>query len=1103
MNNDITSLQPENNTLNLLWEHSNDGLLWLDDQNIIVQANPKACLLLQHPLIGSPLNYFFSQTVEDNWQLLHSLQGQIINIRRCSAQLVMLRPIATSESIEAVVAQVINSTPNCVCLSDAQGRILVANQATLRFLELSDNIIGFNTLVGNHPNLLNISLEELDKVIIHGQTLKKEEILFNLPKYDDHFATTITPIVLPSGEVGAMNISINIQSKKDQEEIIKQRDIFLLGLNKVNNLILSSKPQEDILLEIIDIIQEITQSVTTSLYKFDHLQAYAWPYFKSGSQQSVLDLSWEHYQQLYEKDYLYFDDNNPDLEFHDAIQQKNSKSVLLFPIMVESQLWGILEILDHRPANYWGDSELILLKSTATSISNVLTQKNTQSVLFSTQQQLYSAIESMSDAFALYDNQNKLVIANLDIWKDYSYPLCPHMEIGKSYQDIIEDAYDNGVYGHISGISENNNIPLDLILNKEAFLSHELELFLDLYQGLHEIQTKNGNWLLISARRTKDNGTVVIATNISSMKKREQALEASEQRNLALLQAIPDTIFRISDTGIYLDDSTSSQSNSDSFFVGKSIFDVLPEEIAHQALRCIEDAIKFKNLSILEYTITNKNNQHIDYEARIVKNGSNEVVAIVRDVSEHKKIEKLKNEFVSTVSHELRTPLTSIRGSLGLISGGILGDLPLQIKSMVNIAYNNAERLIRLINDILDIEKIESGKIVFNMQDIEISQLIKRAIDENIGYAENFHVSINYLFNHPEIIFRGDPDRLLQVLTNLLSNAIKFSPAFGEVNIKTFIKKNYIVCELHDDGQGIPDNFKHQIFEKFAQADTSSQRSKGGTGLGLSISKAIIEKHGGKIDFKSKDMGGTIFYFSLPYNRIPEIEEVSEAILVYTHDNKMFKLLDDIISKKYHLTLTTEKSNILQKLNSGNYKILLTESIDHATFTDIQQYCFNHHIPILLAPESINKKILVLYGSNKSESYDSLKFALRATQKNQPKQPLVLHIEDDSDIYEVVRTILKDTADLTHASDLNQAQLKLKNTRFDLVIVDLTLPDGNSQALIQQLQKNTPSTPVIIFSASDTPISPKADAHLVKSRSTNQDLLHVVECILQGVPHES
>ncbi len=240
-------------------------------------------------------------------------------------------------------------------------------------------------------------------------------------------------------------------------------------------------------------------------------------------------------------------------------------------------------------------------------------------------------------------------------------------------------------------------------------------------------------------------------------------------------------------------------------------------------------------------------------------------INIVRDISERKRLEKLKSEFVSTVSHELRTPLTSIRGSLGLVAGGITGELPKEAKEYVDIALSNSDRLVRLINDILDIEKMQSGSMEFRMRAIELAGAVRSSIAANDAFAASHGVRLVLAEPVPTGEVLVDPDRFAQVLTNLVSNAAKFSPKNGVVEVNVHVIDDRVRVSVRDHGPGIPEEFRGRIFQRFAQADASSTRQKGGTGLGLSISKAIVEQMHGSIGFDAADGGGTVFFFDLPF----------------------------------------------------------------------------------------------------------------------------------------------------------------------------------------------------------------------------------------------
>ena len=238
-------------------------------------------------------------------------------------------------------------------------------------------------------------------------------------------------------------------------------------------------------------------------------------------------------------------------------------------------------------------------------------------------------------------------------------------------------------------------------------------------------------------------------------------------------------------------------------------------------------------------------------------------LGIGSDITERKRIDRMKSEFVSTVSHELRTPLTAIRGSLGLISGGAIGDVPQRALELVDIAAGNSERLVRLINDILDIEKIESGRMEFRLEAQPLLPIIQRSLAANTSYAEQLGITLE-LDPAADGWVNADPDRLTQVVDNLLSNAIKFSGPGDRVSVTVTRRDDLLRVSVRDHGTGIPPEFRSQLFSKFAQADASDSRQRGGTGLGLAISRSIIEMHHGIMGYESTLGEGSEFYFDLP-----------------------------------------------------------------------------------------------------------------------------------------------------------------------------------------------------------------------------------------------
>jgi len=239
------------------------------------------------------------------------------------------------------------------------------------------------------------------------------------------------------------------------------------------------------------------------------------------------------------------------------------------------------------------------------------------------------------------------------------------------------------------------------------------------------------------------------------------------------------------------------------------------------------------------------------------------VVVAFTDTTERRALDRMKDEFISTVSHELRTPLTSLRGALGLLAGGALTSRPEKTQQMLEIAISNSDRLVRLVNDILDLERISSGKTELHSTMCSAEDLLRRAA--SVQQTRSPRPNIRIFFAAHGVNVWADPDRILQTLNNLISNAIKFSPEGSEIHLTARnLDENEALIEVRDQGRGIPADKLEHIFDRFQQGDASDSRAMGGTGLGLAICRSIINQHGGRIWATSVPDQGTIFHFTLP-----------------------------------------------------------------------------------------------------------------------------------------------------------------------------------------------------------------------------------------------
>jgi DNA-binding response OmpR family regulator/two-component sensor histidine kinase len=476
---------------------------------------------------------------------------------------------------------------------------------------------------------------------------------------------------------------------------------------------------------------------------------------------------------------------------------------------------------------------------------------------------------------------------------------------------------------------------------------------------------------------------------------------------------------------------------------------------------------------------------------------------IVRDVTERKRIEQLKSEFVSTVSHELRTPLTSIRGALGLVAGGRVGEISNEAQEMVNIALKNSGRLVRLINDILDVEKIQSGKLDFEIQQLDLSVVMKDAIAANDGFALE-HDSRIVLASEPEpVLVHADSDRLAQVFANLISNAVKFSPAGEAVDIRMQVTADRVRVDVRDRGPGVPEKFEKRLFQRFAQADASDSRQNTGTGLGLSISKAILERMSGTIGYEPAEGGGSRFYFELPIAKavVREARLCARRVLICEDEPDIALLLRKIFAiEGYTVDVAPNIATATALLGEHDYAaVTLDLRLGQENGLDLLEEIRHRadSIPVVVVSAIADEVSRELNGGALSvvdwitKPIDETRLlASIQSATHAPGRTRVLHVEDDSDLSDMVSALLSDIGPLTHVQTLREARERLEEETYDLILLDMGLPDGDGTELLPFVG----NTPVVVFSAreADSAASENVVAALVKSRVTEQALREAI-----------
>ena len=466
-----------------------------------------------------------------------------------------------------------------------------------------------------------------------------------------------------------------------------------------------------------------------------------------------------------------------------------------------------------------------------------------------------------------------------------------------------------------------------------------------------------------------------------------------------------------------------------------------------------------------------------------------------RDVSQRNALDKLKDEFISTVSHELRTPLTSIRGALGLLSSGILGEVNEKAANLLRIALTNSDRLVRLINDILDLERIQSGREPLSFRPIQLAEVVRQAIDGMQPVADAAGVQL--IHDTIQVEVTADGDRLLQVLTNLLSNSIKFSPSNATVSVMLRPGENGVTLSVIDHGRGIPADKLESIFGRFQQVDASDSRQKGGSGLGLAICRSIVLQHSGRIWAERNRVRGSTFRVFLPYKPAPASNAPQPDGNEFGHGTVLLADGNGATRHQVAAQLTrhgyrvVEASTVEQTLSAASNEvqaILLDTSLDGMNGWQI--------LPMLRRAENgVRTPVVLLSVQNKlgrmaprqeAEGWvsqpldeDALLGELARVLCRPGEQARILVIEDDVDLAHVIGEVFaRDgiTVELAHS---RQAGLDACFTfQPHLLVLDIGLPDGDGFNVVDWLRQyeNLASIPLVVYSGRE--ISEEERRHL-------------------------
>ncbi len=457
-------------------------------------------------------------------------------------------------------------------------------------------------------------------------------------------------------------------------------------------------------------------------------------------------------------------------------------------------------------------------------------------------------------------------------------------------------------------------------------------------------------------------------------------------------------------------------------------------------------------------------------------------VVTFRDTTERRALQRLKDEFVSTVSHELRTPLTSIRGALGLLASGLVARSPEKAQRMLDIAVSNTDRLVRLINDILDIERIESARVTLTKTRCEPAILLRDSVDLMRPMAEKAGIRIDLASLETTPVW-ADADRITQTITNLLSNAIKFSPAGSAISVSAAHGREGIVFRVSDHGRGIPADKLESVFERFQQVDASDSRDRGGSGLGLTICRSIVRQHGGELRVESVVGKGSTFSFSLP-SAVLQHDRAEPAagarVIVCDDDPSVRETLETMLQQHGYNVLTVDGGEeLLREVRSFRPDVILLD-----LFMPVMGGW--HALAALRNdPETAAIPVVILSGLSRDEApapfdlagwvnkpldegtlIDTLEHALGLGGR----KARIMVAEDDFDLAGVIITSFeRHGIAACHASTGREAMDMMGEQAPDILILDLALPEIDGFGVVEWMrtQERLRSVPLIVYSGGD------------------------------------
>lgn len=561
---------------------------------------------------------------------------------------------------------------------------------------------------------------------------------------------------------------------------------------------------------------------------------------------------------------------------------------------------------------------------------------------------------------------------------------------------------------------------------------------------------------------------------------------------------------------------------------GESIYTILPQATANETPNSWNKLPIYESLQdgavhqVTNQVFRRKDNSSfpVEYVSTPIREADAIIGAVItfKDITERQQVERMKDEFISVVSHELRTPLTSIHGSLGMLKSGLLDPNSERGKRLLEIAVDSSDRLVRLINDILDIERIESGKVQMAKQACNAADLMAEAANVMQPIAQKFGVNLSVASISVELW--ADSDRIIQTLTNLLSNAIKFSHPGSTVWLTAEIQADKLLFQVKDRGRGIPLEKLETIFERFQQVDVSDSRDREGTGLGLAICRSIVQQHNGQIWAESTLGEGSIFSFTVPIVQQETAAKTLERplILVCDDDAATRTTLQTMLQHNYGvLTVGSSQEAVEQAVRQQPDAIVLdvvmTGVNGWEVMASLKQHAATKDIPIIVCsvclpdPNLAHQDFVdwVVKPLDKALLLQSIEQVLALGDRSLVR---ILLVEDDPALAQLLVTLFENRGiEIFHAQTGREAIQLSQQINPDLLILDLILPDvtGFDVALWLSHHHYLHRLPLVVYSAKELNnferdrLKLGQTEFLTKGRVSTQELEQRVIKLLQGI----